>query len=244
MTDFIVPDWTASDHVKAFTSLRSGGVSVSPYDSLNLAQHVNDQTTHVEANRALLGTRLSIPTEPHWLEQVHGTTIQEIKTASQQLAKADGSYTRATKQVCVVLTADCLPLLICDRQGSEVAAVHAGWRGLADGVIEAALDRFQSPAQELMVWLGPAIGPTVFEVGIEVREAFLRHTENADQAFTSLGNQKYLADIYELARQRLHLRGVHAVFGGQYCTYSQAPLFYSYRRDGVTGRMATLIWLE
>lgn len=244
MEHFIVPDWPAPTHIKAVTTLRSDGVSEAPFSSWNLARHVDDKPVHVDRNRTLLSERLSLPDEPFWLEQVHGTRVLTVAGADASDRQADGSYTHERGRVCVVLTADCLPLLLCNRAGTEVAAVHAGWKGLADGVIEAALRCFQSPAQDLLVWLGPAIGPQVFEVGAEVREVFLHKTEQADAAFTALGGNKYLANIYELARQRLQQYGVHAVFGGQHCSFSEDALFYSYRRERVTGRMASLIWIE
>lgn len=244
MEHFIVPDWPAPTHIKAVTTLRGDGVSTAPFDSWNLARHVDDKPAHVEMNRALLSKRLGLPQEPFWLEQVHGTRVLAVDDADASDRQADGSYAHTRGHVCVVMTADCLPLLLCNRAGTEVAAVHAGWKGLADGVIEAALGCFQSPVQDLLVWLGPAIGPQVFEVGAEVRDIFLRKNEQADDAFTALGNNKYLADIYELARQRLQRCGVHAVFGGQHCTFTEAALFYSYRRERVTGRMASLIWIE
>jgi YfiH family protein len=244
MHNIIVPDWPVPPHIKAFTTLRRDGVSKAPFASWNLAQHVDDKQEHVDMNRALLHKRLALPEEPFWLEQVHGTRILTVDGATISDRQADGSYTRASGRICVVMTADCLPLLLCNRTGTEVAAVHAGWRGLADGVIEAALRRFQSPPEDLLAWLGPAIGPKVFQVGEEVRETFLHKTENASDAFTAQGNHKYLANIYELARQRLQLCGVHAVFGGEHCTFTEASLFYSYRRERVTGRMASLIWIE
>ncbi len=245
MDHCIHADWPAPDHINACTSLRHPGNSQPPYASWNLATHVQDSNVHVAENRALLRQRLALPAEPLWLQQVHGTYIATLdQQTSVQDAKADGSYTRAHGQVCAVLTADCLPALICDRAGTEVAAVHAGWRGLAAGVLESALQCFQAPAQELMVWLGPAIGAQAFEVGAEVLQAFTQHDPSASQAFVASADNKFLADIYQLARQRLQRAGVEAVYGGDYCTYSEPSRFYSYRREHNTGRMASLIWID
>jgi YfiH family protein len=245
VSEFIHPRWPAPKHIKAATSLRHPGYSQAPYDSWNLATHVEDVDAHVLSNRSLLRQRLGLPTEPAWLQQVHGTDIVTLDQNSPgQQAEADGSYTRMHGQVCVVLTADCLPALICDRAGLEVAAVHAGWRGLAAGVLESALQCFQAPAQELLVWLGPAIGAQAFEVGAEVLQVFADQDPRARNAFTVSGDNKYLADIYQLARQRLQRAGVEAVYGGDYCTYTDASRFYSYRRQQQTGRMASLIWID
>jgi YfiH family protein len=241
----IRPDWPAPAHINAYTTLRHQGFSQAPYDSWNLATHVHDSAAHVAQNRALLTQRLALPTQPRWLEQVHGTDILLLDEQNVNAdTRADGSYTRTANRVCAVLTADCLPLLICNRQGSEVAAVHAGWRGLAAGVLESALQCFHTPAQDLLVWLGPAIGPGVFEVGEEVLQAFAQRDAHAGQAFTASKDNKYLADIFQLARQRLQRSGVTAIYGGNHCTYSEPSRFYSYRREHNTGRMATLIWIE
>jgi YfiH family protein len=210
---------------------------------LNLADHVGDDAACVARNRALLERECGLPDEPFWLSQVHGCSVVSAQGASPG-CQADAVYSDQPGVVCAVLTADCLPLLITDRQGKQVCAVHAGWRGLAAGVIENALQRFRSPAQELLVWLGPAIGPAAFEVGDEVRECFLSYRQEAAQLFTFTRPGHWLADIYALARMRLNDAGVMFVSGGDCCTYSQESLFFSYRRDGKTGRMAAMIWCE
>jgi YfiH family protein len=236
----IVPDWPAPSNVRALQTTRQGGVSEGPYSSLNLGDHVGDDPMHVAANRQRLSACL--PSEPIWLQQVHGKSVAQAETASC-LPQADATVADKANAVCVVMTADCLPLLICDRAGSMVAAVHAGWRGLEAGVIEETLVAMQARPADLLVWLGPAIGPQAFEVGAEVREAFMRVDAKAAEAFMPSGDNKWLADIYLLARQRLQGAGVSAIYGGGLCTYADTARFFSYRRDGVTGRMASMIWL-
>jgi YfiH family protein len=219
-------------------------VSRGPYASLNLADHVGDDPGCVARNRALLSGRLGLPAQPRWLRQVHGCGVVALGTAGA-LPDADAAVTRRPGQVCAVLTADCLPLLLTDRAGTCVAAVHAGWRGLASGVIEAAVRALAVPPARLLCWLGPAIGPDRFEVGAEVRERFLAQGgARAGAAFRAAGGGKWLADLYLLAHQRLHALGLEGIFGGGFCTHRDADRFYSYRRDGVTGRMASLIWLD
>jgi len=234
-------DWPAPARVAALVTTRAGGVSRGPYASLNLATHVGDDAAAVLENRRRL--RASLPAEPAWLNQVHGCDVlraEEVKPDAQ----ADAVYTRGFNTVCAVLTADCLPLLMCDDVGSVVAAAHAGWRGLAGGVIEATVRAMDVAPARLLAWLGPAIGPQAFEVGGEVREAFVAHFAEAVTAFTPRQNGKWSADLYTLARQRLAAQGVARVFGGGECTFSDAQRWYSYRRDGETGRMATMIWLR
>lgn len=238
--DWSIPDWPAPRTVRAVSTTRQGGVSVAPYSSFNLADHVGDDPTRVSANRVRLIESLQLPAMPVWLNQVHGARVVNAVAAERT---ADAAYTVQPGIVCGVLTADCLPLLLCDTQGTRVAAVHAGWRGLAAGVIEAALD-VMGAEKNLLAWLGPAIGPNVFEVGDEVREVFMAHDAQAQQAFQPSRSGHWFADIYRLARQRLAAHGLTQVYGGGECTYSNAQRFYSYRRDGETGRMATLIWLE
>jgi len=241
----LIPDWGGSEFappgVRALVTLRvhPQGHSVAPYASFNLAGHVGDDPAAVAANRAQL--RALLPAEPLWLNQVHGVAVADVAKASPGIS-ADASVARAPGLVCAVLTADCLPLLLAARDGSVVAAAHAGWRGLADGVIEATVAAMRMPAGGLRAWLGPAIGPTAFEVGDEVRAAFCRHDARAAAAFDAHGAGKWLCDLYALARQRLAAVGVTQVSGGGLCTYSDAQRFYSYRRDGTTGRMASLIW--
>jgi YfiH family protein len=243
MIDLLQPDWPAPTHVKALVTTRQGGCSNAPYDSLNLADHVGDDVVCVARNRALLVRQCRLPATPFWLSQVHGCAVVSPDSASPG-CQADAVYSDQPGVVCAVLTADCLPLLITDRRGREVCAVHAGWRGLAAGVIENALARFQNPAQELLVWLGPAIGPGAFEVGDEVRERFLGDRQAAAQLFTLTRPGHWLADIYALARMRLNAAGVTFISGGDYCTFTQQSLFFSYRRDGMTGRMAAMIWRQ
>lgn len=241
-TDWIVPDWPAPLAVRAVTTTRSGGVSRGPYHSMNPADHVGDDPQSVRVNRERLQSLLDLPAAPLWLQQVHGTGIVDAARAGAG-ATGDGSWTDRPRVVCAVLTADCLPVLLCDVKGRCVAAVHAGWRGLAAGVIEAAVSVLQATSQDLLAWLGPAIGPQAFTVGEEVRAAFMAHDAGADAAFSRQADGRLQADLYRLARQRLAGAGVDAVYGGGECTVSNAARFYSYRRDGVTGRMASLIWL-
>ena len=238
---WIVPDWPAPARVRALSTTRAGGVSVAPYDSLNLGTHVGDDPANVAANRAQV--RRIVPSEPAWLNQVHGTAVVDAASVAG-VPDADASVSRTPGAVCVVMTADCLPVLLCDRAGTVVGAAHAGWRGLHGGVIEATVTAMQVAPADVIAWLGPAIGPTAFEVGDEVRAAFVATDAIADAAFKPAGQPgKWLADIYLLARQRLAALGVTAVYGGDCCTVSESRRFFSYRRDGVTGRMASLVWL-
>lgn len=250
---FLVPDWPAPPNVVALSSTRRGGCSQAPYDDVaggggfNLGTHVGDDPAAVQANRALLRTRL--PAEPVWLNQVHDVQVADAAglVGSDHVPDADASFAQRPGVVCVVQTADCLPVLLCDAAGSVVAAAHAGWRGLAAGVLENTVARMRAAgAGDLMAWMGPAIGPNNFEVGAEVKAAFEQHDPRASSAFAARNGVpgKYLADLYRLARLRLQGCGVAAVYGGGRCTVQEAGDFYSFRRDRVTGRMATLIWLE
>jgi YfiH family protein len=218
---------------------RAGGVSQPPWDSFNLGDHVGDDPAHVAANRAQL--RSGLPAEPGWLKQVHSARVVELGRDTD--FEADASFTREKGRVCAVLTADCLPVLFSDRAGSVVAAAHAGWRGLAGGVLEATVAAMQVQPGEILAWMGAAIGPQAFEVGDDVREAFVAQHPDAAAAFVPHAPGKWLADIYALARIRLAAVGVQAVHGGGRCTFSETETFFSYRRDGTTGRMASLIWL-
>lgn len=241
--EYFVPDWPVPSGVAALQSLRGGGGSQAPYDSLNLGDHVGDALSDVAANRRYLTAIL--PGEPQWLTQVHGVTVAELSgSRSGQPVEADAALSRTPGVVCAVLTADCLPVLLCDRAGSVVAAVHAGWRGLCNGVIEASLARMAVPGREILAWLGPAIGPESFEVGDEVRAAFMAKDSAAASAFQAKGDVKWLADLYLLARQRLEAEGVTAIYGGGECTFSDRARYFSFRRDGVTGRQASAIWLR
>ena len=245
--DLIVPSWPAPAGVHALQAKRNGGYSLAPYDSLNFGSHVKDNPMHVAQNRQLLSQFL--PSEPVWLNQVHGIAVIDA-THTNSVPDADASFTISKNVVCVTMTADCLPVLLCDKAGSVVAAVHAGWRGLCDGVLEASVYEVCRAAQikpaDLMAWLGPAIGPNVFEVGAEVRAQFVEKDNNAASAFKPQ-NDKFLANIYLLATQRLNNAGITHIYGGghneDFCTFSDEARFFSYRRDGDTGRMATLIWL-
>lgn len=241
---WIVPQWPVPAMVRALVTTRHGGVSVAPYASLNLGDHVGDDAVAVAENRGRL--RRLLPGDPVWLTQVHGSAIVDADCAAGTPV-ADGSVARHHATVCAVLTADCLPVLLCDRSATVVAAAHAGWRGLAGGVLEAAVSAMQVDPAQIMAWLGPAIGPEAFEVGEDVRRIFMAQDPAASQAFiprpSALGD-KWLADIYLLARRKLARMGVTRVFGGEFCTYGDRERFYSYRRDGVTGRMASLIWLD
>lgn len=241
----IQPDWPAPPNVHGLMTTREGGASTGPFASFNLGDHVGDDPAQVATNRACL--RESLPAEPAWLRQVHSARVVELGPGYDAHPEADASLTREPARVCGVLTADCLPVLFCDRAGTVVAAAHAGWRGLADGILEATVTTMQVEPSELLVWLGAAIGPDAFEVGDDVRRAFVERDSEAAAAFVphpSAGAGKWLADIYQLARIRLRGVGVTAVYGGGLCTFRDRDAFFSYRRDGVTGRMATLIWRE
>lgn len=238
----LIPDWPAPARVRACSTTRLGGVSSAPYDSLNLGNHVGDSPLHVQDNRQRLLATAGLPVMPHWLQQVHGTQVINLDQVSSDSLTGDAAYTTRQDRVCAVMTADCLPVLFCSANGDEVAAAHAGWRGLQAGVLEETLRHFHARPADILAWMGPAIGAQQFEVGGEVREAFLQVDPIADCAFVPR-NGKFLADIYQLARLRLEAAGVTQVFGGEYCTVSDSGRFFSYRRDGMTGRMATLIWL-
>jgi len=239
---FIQPNWPAPKNIKAYTTLRTHGVSQPPYDQLNLAEHVADNPQHVAMNRAILRETLKLPAEPIWINQTHSRIAIQASPDNRD-GEADASFTDQPDQICVVLTADCLPILVCHRQGTQVAAIHAGWRGLLGGVIEATLDALALPAKETLIWLGPAISATYYEVGPEVRAAFLTQDPETMEAFSPSPNARWLADLYQLARIRLRKKGISAIYGGEYCTYSDPKRFYSYRRDGAkTGRFATLIY--
>ncbi|MET3131406.1 YfiH family protein [Oxalobacteraceae bacterium GrIS 1.11] len=257
---FLTPHWPdAPAGIGALTSLRGGGVSPAPYGDgaggggLNLGTHVGDELENVRRNRYLLQGVL--PAEPAWLTQVHGSAVLEtagvVAASRAEAPQADASFTAARSAVCAVLTADCLPVLLCDAHGKVVAAAHAGWRGLAGGVLQQTVAAMRhAGAGEILAWLGPAIGPQQFEVGADVLQAFLDGAQDAPQmrlvkdAFAPLPGcpGKYLADIYALARIALRRDGVLRVAGGEFCTVTDAARFYSYRRDGVTGRQASLIW--
>ena len=245
---FLIPDWPAPDTVNAVITLRGSGVSKAPFNSFNLADHVGDDPAAVSANRQQLNNLLGLRSQPIWLNQVHGTEVIYGPEANNQ-PDADASYTDIADQACVVLTADCLPVLFCNQQGTQVAAAHAGWRGLCAGILRKTIACF-SPEDTVLAYLGPAIGPQVFEVGEEVLEAFIsgaqdnQHRTLIRSAFEASGDNHYLADLYALARAELGLCGVEHIYGGGSCSYSQSDHYYSYRRDQITGRNASLIWLK
>lgn len=239
---FLLPDWPAPARVKAAVTLRTGGVSGGPFASFNLADHVGDAGGAVTSNRELLRRVLPLPSEPLWLRQVHGCDVARFDGTSQPMADAVVSVRRG--EVCAVLVADCLPVLFADRAGTCVAAAHAGWRGLAAGVLERTIEALPARPGALLAWLGPAIGPAAFEVGDEVRDRFVAVQPGAEEDFQPQVNGRWLADLWSLARRRLIAAGVRAVYGGQDCTYTDPQRFYSYRRDGMTGRHAALVWLE
>jgi YfiH family protein len=240
MPELIRPDWPAPARVCAASTLRAGGVSAPPYASFNLGDHVGDDAVAVAANRERLLAALGLATVPAWLEQVHGT---RVRRPGEVDCRADASFETRPGRACVVMTADCLPVLLCNERGTAVAAAHAGWRGLAAGVLEQAVAAFDDDPSALLAWLGPAIGPKAFEVGDEVRARFVAADADAAACFGAGRPGHWLADIYALARLRLRRAGLTRVSGGDRCTFSEAQSFFSYRRDGITGRMASLIWL-
>lgn len=242
MNSLILPDWPLPVGVKACSTTRHGGVSLPPYDSLNLATHVGDDAQTVAYNRQLLVADAGLPQMPVWLEQVHGTCVLALEGQTPGDLRADAVYSNMPGQVCAVMTADCLPVLFASLAGDEVAAAHAGWRGLCNGVLESTVAHFTAAPSNIIAWLGPAIGPYQFEVGAEVRAAFITADSAAIAAFTPHG-EKLLANIYLLARQRLQRAGIFAIYGGDRCTMSERSHFFSYRRDGITGRLASLIWV-
>ena len=240
---WLTPDWPAPPSVRALTTLRSGGGSAAPFESLNLATHVGDDPVQVQRNREVLQTCAALPEEPYWLDQVHGTHVVAARVAGPT-PTADACVSHAAGAVCAILTADCLPVLFCDLAGSCVGAAHAGWRGLVQGVLPATVRALQRPADQLLAWLGPAIEPAAFEVGAEVREQFVARAVESEIAFARNERDRWQADLYLLARQELARCGVTQVFGGGFACVADRGRFFSYRRDGRTGRMATLIWLS
>ena len=240
----IIPDWPAPQNVRSAITTREGGVSEGVFSSLNLGDHVGDCPQAVTENRARVIACLGV--RPLWLNQVHGTRVVEAGDYLRAVKppEADAAFTHRSALACTVMTADCLPVLFCDGAGTVVAAAHAGWRGLLDGVLEETVKAMGVSAQDLMAYLGPAIGPRAFEVGEEVRAAFIARNTQSSAAFSPLREGKWLADLYQLARQRLDSLGLLRVYGGDLCTFSAAEHFFSYRRDGQCGRMAAMIWLD
>lgn len=241
---FLCPDWPAPQNVGAILTTRRGGVSQEAFDSFNLGDHVGDDPAAVTANRQRI--RHVLGREAAWLNQVHGLRVVDLDHDFEDNGPpdADASLTRCNAVACVVMTADCLPVLFCDQAGTVVAAAHAGWRGLCQGILEATVEAMAVPARQLMAYLGPAIGPTAFEVGDEVRAAFLTQSSDCAHCFQPLREGKWLANLYSLARLRLEKQGIEHVFGGGFCTASEPQRFFSYRRDRQTGRMGSFIWLR
>jgi YfiH family protein len=240
-SNWLKPDWPAPVNVHAAVTLRTGGVSQGNYASLNPAQHVGDDPAAVDQNRRIIKEMLALPSEPVWLNQIHSNVAVEA-IPGMALTQADASYSTQAGVVCAVMTADCLPLLVCSQNGMEIAAIHAGWRGLLDGVIDNTVAILRH--KELMVWLGPAIGPEQFEVGEEVRAAFVAKSSDYASGFKPINQNKWLADIYHLARINLAKLNISDVYGGGFCTVTDQERFYSYRRDRHTGRMTALIWRD
>ena len=236
------PDWPIANKVQGFSSHRNGGISVAPYTSLNLGTHVNDLAPVVLTNRDRLAEYLDLPAQPCWLQQVHGNHVLKVSAnGCVDTPEADAAYTSAENVVLAIMTADCLPLLLASADGLEIAAVHCGWRSIADNIIARTLQEFSVPPNEIHAWLGPAIGPNAFEVWEDVRTAMLTLNADLDIAFKPK-HGKYFADIYKIASKELNSHGVNSIFGGGECTFTQSDNYFSYRRDGTTGRMATLIW--
>ncbi len=245
--EWIIPDWPAPTNIKAVMTTRQGGYSQAPFDSMNLGDHVDDNLATVKKNRAYLKEQLNLPNPPLWLSQVHGVKVAKVDEllGTEHSVEADASVAHQVNSVCAVMTADCLPVLFCNTQGTAVAAAHAGWRGLHAGVLEKTVESLHCENSDVLAWLGVAIGPKNFEVGAEVREAFIAKHKLASNAFTPSSNKgKWLADIYQLARLRLEAIGVTNIYGGGECSFADNARFYSYRREPKTGRMASVIWME
>ncbi|MGO9716065.1 MAG: peptidoglycan editing factor PgeF [Steroidobacteraceae bacterium] len=240
---WLTPQWPAPPAVCALSTQRGGGVSAAPYATLNLGDHVGDLSAAVAENRRRLRIAADLPAEPRWLAQVHGIRVADLDVGGST-ASADGAHTRRPGRICAILSADCLPLLFAAESGEAVAAAHAGWRGLAGGVIEATVRALALDPGTLLAWLGPAIGPRHFEIGAEVREELLRGDGGAEAAFTPNARGRFMADLQALARRRLARLGIERIYGGGECTFSHPDKYFSHRRDGRTGRQATLIWLK
>ncbi|SFF38531.1 conserved hypothetical protein [Fontimonas thermophila] len=242
MIGFEPAHWPAPTRVRAGQTLRTGGVGLPPYDDFNLASHVGDDARTVAENRRRLRAALRLPSEPVWLRQVHDVEVIALPCAQSE-PQADAAWTATPGIVCAVLTADCLPVLFCADDGSAVAAAHAGWRGLAAGVLEATVAAMPVPSERIIAWMGAAIGPDAFEVGPEVRTRFIADDPTLSRCFVAGRGDRWFADLYALARARLRRAGVTAVYGGHACTYRDARRYFSYRRAPRCGRMATLIWI-
>ncbi len=241
MVEIVRPPWPAPANVRVAISTRAGGISKAPYDGLNVGAHVGDEPQAVAENRRLLSACVSVPAEPFWLRQVHGTVVSDLDQSAPPVT-ADAAFTRAAARVCAVMTADCLPVLVCSADGQMVGAAHAGWRGLADGVIEALVEASGVAGAQLLAYLGPAISQPNFEVGGEVRDAFCAHDPGAAGAFAANARGRWQADLYALARRRLQALGITRIYGGDACTYAEAERYFSHRRQAPCGRMVSLIW--
>ena len=242
MIEFISPQWQAPPGIRAACSTRLGGVSKAPYDELNLGQHVRDRIADVTLNRQRLRQGLDLPAEPGWINQTHSSHVVTLEQDDNR--NADAAITRQPGCVAVVMTADCLPILLCNRAGSEVAAIHAGWRGLQGGVVQATIGAMQSPPHQLMAWIGPAISQACYEVGAEVFAAFTGEVAGAESCFQASRPGHWLCDLGGLAAMVLQRNGIDDVMRSPHCSFRDAELFYSYRREPVTGRMASLIWIN
>ncbi|MCC5854645.1 MAG: peptidoglycan editing factor PgeF [Idiomarina sp.] len=244
MIPLLRPEWAVPKHIQAAVTTRQGGVSAAPYASLNLGTHVGDLPAAVTTNRARVKKDLKLPSSPLWLSQVHGTRV--VRTHGETMTdtpESDASYTATPGVVLAIMTADCLPLLLTNRDGTEIAVAHCGWKGIAGGLIRKVVAEFESPAEDIIAWMGPAIGPSAFEVGDDVRRAMMKSDAGHQDAFQPF-QQRWLADIYQLVRHDLALSGVREVTGGDLCTVSDSEQFFSYRRDGVTGRMGSFLWIQ
>lgn len=244
MLELIHPNWPAPAWVHAYTTTRYGGFSPAPFDSLNLAMHVGDNTDCVTKNRQLLQNFLGLTESLIWLNQVHGNTVISADTTLTSNPTGDAIYSKKSNTVCAILTADCLPLLVCSPIDFCVVAIHAGWKGLNNNIIEKTIFALACPPRNLLVWLGPAIGPQAFVVGREVLQTFIEKDPATQTAFHSIGNNRWLANLYILATQRLRQLGIDKIYGGNYCTFTDHKRFFSYRRNKITGRMLSLIWLQ
>lgn len=243
MLDLILPDWPAPYWIKAYTTTRRGGFSHAPYNSLNIAMHVGDNLDDVSKNRQLLQNNLHLKKPITWLEQVHGNNVISADHPNNSVV-ADAIYSKEEHTVCAIQTADCLPVLVCSSNNYCVAAIHAGWKGLSNGIIENTIEALALPTKDILVWLGPAIGPQAFVVGEQVLRSFIDKDPAAKTAFQLIGNKQWQANLYQLAQQRLHKLGITSIFGGHYCTFSDSIRFFSFRRNQITGRMLSLIWIN
>lgn len=243
--DFITPEWPAAENIGTVITTRKGGVSCREFASLNLALHVGDDRAAVITNRELVKLAAGDNLQWQWLQQVHGRVVHRAQQAGEEL-QGDALVTSVPGIVCCVVAADCLPILLCNHAGTEVAAVHGGWRGLAAGILNATVEFMSSPPKSLMAWLGPAIGACHYEVGTDVRAQIMIGDDSPQMTaqFTAVGNGKYFADLSGIARVQLLKAGIEQIYGGQYCTYSDPDRFFSYRRDGITGRNLNAIYLH